>query len=72
MVLMFIVLVKVYDFRDYLPIVMCASQLGLAPTVRLILGHSMPLIPSILTVTYSKYVLGYLAFKVPISPLINC
>ena len=55
MVLMFIVLGKVYDFRDYLPIVMCASQLGLAPCVRLILGLSMPLMPSILTI-YILYV----------------
>jgi hypothetical protein len=37
MVLIFIVLSKVYEFKT---IVMCASQLGLAPYARLILGHN--------------------------------
>src|ERR1700730_17964505 len=32
---------------------MCASQLGLAPPVRLILGHSMALIASILTIHFT-------------------
>jgi hypothetical protein len=51
MVLMFIVLYVVYEFKT---IVMCASQLGLAPPVRLILGHSMPILTSILTLLYIK------------------